>query len=197
MIDIHLYAVNLQAPLVKTVLEQSVITSTLLLTLLLMVGLFFFIRASIKDRTEQVELLAKEPEESIFERLQTYFEQRAYRITTVDGVNNIVTYEGFVPPSGFIAVFLSLLAALGLVCIALVLALLYPNIGFAFLGICLLAPLAGLFYWRKAGKIEKVILQITTQTPITETPTRLITVTAHRDELIQLRQVMPYQLHEA
>ncbi|ACA99943.1 MULTISPECIES: cofactor assembly of complex C subunit B [Cyanophyceae] len=197
MIDIHLYAVNLQALLVKTVLEQSVITSTLLLTLLLMVGLFFFIRASIKDRTEQVELLAKEPEESIFERLQTYFEQRAYRITTVDGVNNIVTYEGFVPPSGFIAVFLSLLAALGLVCIALVLALLYPNIGFAFLGICLLAPLAGLFYWRKAGKVEKVILQITTQTPITETPTRLITVTAHRDELIQLRQVMPYQLHEA
>ncbi|WP_232308889.1 cofactor assembly of complex C subunit B [Synechococcus sp. BDU 130192] len=178
-------------------LEQSVITSTLLLTLLLMVGLFFFIRASIKDRTEQVELLAKEPEESIFERLQTYFEQRAYRITTVDGVNNIVTYEGFVPPSGFIAVFLSLLAALGLVCIALVLALLYPNIGFAFLGICLLAPLAGLFYWRKAGKVEKVILQITTQTPITETPTQLITVTAHRDELIQLRQVMPYQLHEA
>lgn len=197
MIDIHLYAVNLQALFVKTVLEQSVITSTLLLTLLLMVGLFFFIRASIKDRTEQVELLAKEPEESIFERLQTYFEQRAYRITTVDGVNNIVTYEGFVPPSGFIAVFLSLLAALGLVCIALVLALLYPNIGFAFLGICLLAPLAGLFYWRKAGKVEKVILQITTQTPITETPTRLITVTAHRDELIQLRQVMPYQLHEA
>ncbi|AMA09592.1 cofactor assembly of complex C subunit B [Picosynechococcus sp. PCC 11901] len=197
MIDIHLYAVNLQALLVKTVLEQSVITSTLLLTLLLMVGLFFFIRASIKDRTEQVELLAKEPEESIFERLQTYFEQRAYRITTVDGVNNIVTYEGFVPPSGFIAVFLSLLAALGLVCIALVLALLYPNIGFAFLGICLLAPLAGLFYWRKAGKVEKVILQITTQTPITETPTQLITVTAHRDELIQLRQVMPYQLHEA
>ncbi len=197
MIDIHLYAVNLQALLVKIVLEQSVITSTLLLTLLLMVGLFFFIRASIKDRTEQVELLAKEPEESIFERLQTYFEQRAYRITTVDGVNNIVTYEGFVPPSGFIAVFLSLLAALGLVCIALVLALLYPNIGFAFLGICLLAPLAGLFYWRKAGKVEKVILQITTQTPITETPTQLITVTAHRDELIQLRQVMPYQLHEA
>nr|WP_236612455.1 cofactor assembly of complex C subunit B [Picosynechococcus sp. NKBG15041c] len=86
-------------------LEQSVITSTLLLTILLMVGLFFFIRASTKDRTEQVELLATEPEESIFERLQTYFEQRAYRITNIDGVNNVVTYEGFVPPSGFMAVF--------------------------------------------------------------------------------------------
>ncbi|BAW96938.1 hypothetical protein NIES970_18820 [[Synechococcus] sp. NIES-970] len=178
-------------------LEQSVITSTLLLTILLMVGLFFFIRASTKDRTEQVELLATEPEESIFERLQTYFEQRAYRITNIDGVNNVVTYEGFVPPSGFMAVFLSLLAALGLVCIALVLALLYPTPGFGFLGICLLAPMAGLFYWRKAGKVEKVRLQITQQTPITATPTQLITVTGHRDELIQLRQVMPYQLYDA
>ncbi|MEB3224690.1 MAG: cofactor assembly of complex C subunit B [Synechococcus sp.] len=177
-------------------LEQSAITSTLLLTLLLMVGLFFFIRASIKDRTEQLEFLAMEPEESIFERLQTYFEQRAYRIVDVDGVNSVVTYEGFVPPSGFIAVFLSLLAALGLVCIALVLTLLYPDIGFSTLAIALFAPAAGLFYWRKAGKLEKVILQITPKTPITEQPTQLITVTAHRDELIQLRQVLPYQIHE-
>lgn len=180
----------------KIVLEQSAITSTLLLTLLLMVGLFFFIRASIKDRTEQLEFLAMEPEESIFERLQTYFEQRAYRIVDVDGVNSVVTYEGFVPPSGFIAVFLSLLAALGLVCIALVLTLLYPDIGFSTLAIALFAPAAGLFYWRKAGKLEKVILQITPKTPITEQPTQLITVTAHRDELIQLRQVLPYQIHE-
>lgn len=178
-------------------LEQSVITSTLLLTLLLMVGLFFFIRASIKDRTEQIELLATEPEESIFERLQTYFEQRSYQIINVDGVNNVVTYQGFVPPSGFVAVFLSLLAALGFVCVALVLALLYPAIGFGFLGICVFAPIAGIFYWRKAGRLEKVILQITKQTPITETPTQLITVTAHRDEIIQLRQVVPYKVKEA
>ncbi|MBV5259938.1 cofactor assembly of complex C subunit B [Synechococcus moorigangaii CMS01] len=197
MIDIHLYATNPCVFRLETVLEQSVITSTLLLTLLLMVGLFFFIRASIKDRTEQLELLATEPEESIFERLQSYFEQRAYRLIDVDGVNNIVTYEGFVPPSGFIAVFLSLLAALGLVCIALVLALLFPDIGFGFLTLCTLAPLAGFFYWRKAGKIEKVMLQITPQIPITDCPRQLITITAHRDELIQLRQVVPYQLHEA
>ncbi|WP_397427685.1 hypothetical protein [Picosynechococcus sp. NKBG15041c] len=40
-------------------------------------------------------------------------------------------------------------------------------------------------------------MQITQQTPITATPTQLITVTGHRDELIQLRQVMPYQLYDA
>ncbi|WP_235641334.1 cofactor assembly of complex C subunit B [[Limnothrix rosea] IAM M-220] len=178
-------------------LEQSAITSTLMLTLLLMVGLFFFIRASLKDRTEQMEFIATEPEESVFERLQTYFEKRAYQITDIDGVNNVVTYQGFVPPSGFLAVFLSLLTALGLTCVALVLALLYPPVGFGFLGITLLAPAAGFFYWKRAGKMEKVVLQITKETPITETPTQRILVTAHRDELILLRQVVPYRLHEA
>ncbi|MGB2924128.1 MAG: cofactor assembly of complex C subunit B [Limnothrix sp.] len=178
-------------------LQQSVIPSTLLLTLLLMVGLFFFIRASTKDRTEQLEFIATEPEESVFERLQNHFEQRAYKIINIDGVNNAVTYEGFVPPSGFLAVFLSLLTAIGLICIALVLALLYPPIGFGFLALCLLAPATGFIYWRRAGKTEKVVLQITKATPVTETPSQLITVTAHRDELTQLRQVVPYKLNEA
>lgn len=168
-----------------------------MLTLLLMVGLFFFIRASTKDRTEQMEFIAAEPEESVFERLQTYFEGRAYQIKDIDGVNNKVTYQGFVPPSGFLAVFLSLLAGLGLVCIALVLALLFPNIGYGFLSICALAPIAGYFYWQRAGRVEQVILQIDKVTPITDTPQQLITVTAHRDELIQLRQVVPYKLNEA
>ena len=76
-----------------------------MLTALLMVGLFFFLRASLKDRTEQLEFLTTESEESVFERLQTYFEKRAYQITDVDGVNNVVTYQGFVPPSGFLAAF--------------------------------------------------------------------------------------------
>lgn len=168
-----------------------------MLTLLLMVGLFFFIRASIKDRTEQMEFIATEAEESVFERLQTYFEKRSYQIKNVDGVNNTVTYQGFVPPSGFMAVFLSLLTALGLVCVALVLALLFPSISFGFLAICLLSPAAGFFYWKRAGKMEQVTLQITKATPITEIPKQLITITAHRDELIMLRQVMPYKLNEA
>jgi hypothetical protein len=175
------------------VLEQSVIFSTLMLTLLLMVGLFFFIKASTKDRTEQMDFIALETEESVFERLQTYFEKRAYQIQNIDGVNNTVTYEGFVEPSGFLAVFLSLLAGTGLVCIALVLAMLYPPIGFGFLGICLLAPAAGWFYWRRAGRKERVVLQITKATPVTDEPKQLITVTAHRDEIIQLRQVVPYK----
>lgn len=178
------------------VLDQPVISSTLLLTLLLMVGLFFFIRASIKDRTEQIELLATEPEESVFAKLQDYFEKRSYQITNVDGVNNAVTYQGFVPPSGFLSVFLSLLAGLGLLCIALVLGMLFPSVGYGFMGLLILAPAAGVFYWNKAGKTEKIILQITRAVLPEHEVAQRITITAHRDELIQLRQIVPYRPYQ-
>ncbi|NJN23955.1 MAG: cofactor assembly of complex C subunit B [Acaryochloridaceae cyanobacterium RL_2_7] len=42
-----------------------VLPSTLLLTLLLMVGLFFFIRASTKDRTELMEWVTEDAGESV------------------------------------------------------------------------------------------------------------------------------------
>jgi Cofactor assembly of complex C subunit B len=166
------------------------VLSPLILTLLLMVGLFFFIRASVKDRTEQVKLLWQEPEESVLNKLQQYFEQRAYRITTVDPTLNRVTFEGFVRPSWFLAVFLSFLAAVGLLCLALVLSLLYPSSGNFFLALTLLAPAAGIFYWQKAGRREQVSLQVETISA-PQPQKSIITITAHRDELFQLQQAFP------
>ena len=92
-------------------MNTTILSSTLLLTLLLAVGLFFFIRASVKDRTEQVKLIAEQPEESLLTQLQEYFDQRAYRIDSVDAATNHVTFSGFVRPSWFLAIFLTLLAA--------------------------------------------------------------------------------------
>ena len=115
-----------------------------------MVGLFFFIRASVKDRTQQVKLIAEEPEESLLGQLQEYFDQRAYRVAAVDPAQNQVTFEGFVRPSWFLAIFLTLLAASGLLCFALVLSLLYPSLSNLFLTLILLAPAAGVFYWKKS-----------------------------------------------
>ncbi|MEQ8754914.1 MAG: cofactor assembly of complex C subunit B, partial [Coleofasciculus sp. G1-WW12-02] len=43
-------------------MSTPILSSTFLLTLLLAVGLFFFIRASVKDRTQKVQLIAQEPE---------------------------------------------------------------------------------------------------------------------------------------
>lgn len=160
-----------------------------------MVGLFFFIRASVKDRTEQIKLLISEPEEVLLERLQTYFEQRAYRITDTDTAKNQVTFQGFVKPSLFLAIFLTTLAATGLFCLALVLALLYPKAGNFVWLLLLLAPTAGVFYWRKAGRLEQVSLKLETSTP-EQNYQKLLTVTAHRDELTQLRQALPLQVVE-
>ncbi|MGB7441485.1 MAG: cofactor assembly of complex C subunit B [Coleofasciculaceae cyanobacterium] len=171
-------------------MNTATLPSIFLITLLLAVGLFFFIRASVKDRTEQVKLLATEPEESLVRRLQEYFDQRAYRVTTVDSSVRQVTFQGYVRPSWFLAIFLTLLAACGIMCLSLVLSLLYPRLTSVFLGLVLLAPAAGVFYWQKAGRTEQVSLKVE------ELPTQeagihsLVTVTGHRDELTQLRQTL-------
>jgi len=167
-----------------------ILSSTLLLTLLLAVGLFFFIRASVKDRIQQVKLLAEQPEESLLTQLQQYFDERAYRIAAVDAAANQVTFQGFVRPSWFLAIFLSLLAACGLLCLSLVLSMLYPTFGSIFLVLVLLAPVAGVFYWQKAGRSEQVYLKVEAIAGKDSMAQSLITVTAHRDELAALQEAL-------
>jgi hypothetical protein len=160
-----------------------------------MVGLFFFIRASVKDRTEQIQLIASEPEEVLIKKLKQYFTERAYQVVAVDPKKNQVTFQGFVQPSWFLAIFLSFLAGVGLFCLALVLALLYPAGGNLVWLAILLAPVAGIFYWQKAGRLEQVLLSIETIKQ-KQTNKNVLTITAHRDELIQLRQAFAFPIWE-
>lgn len=164
------------------------VASTLVLTLLLAVGLFFFIRASVKDRTQEVTLVLEQEETSILEQLQQYFARRSYRVATVDSAQNQVTYEGFVKPSVFLAIFLTLLAAIGILCLALVWSLLFPRLSSIFLGVVLLSPLAGVFYWKKAGRLEQVLLKLPDSNKLPHNSQDKITVVAHRDELIELQR---------
>lgn len=171
-------------------MNTTILSSTFLLTLLLAVGLFFFIRASVKDRTEQVRLIAQEPEESLLNRLQQYFDQRAYRVAAIDAATHQVTFQGFVRPSWFLAIFLTLLAACGILCLSLVLSLLYPTLTYAFFALVLLAPVAGVFYWKKAGRSEQVLLTVEA-VPMPNTGSQsLLTVTAHRDEVQELKHAL-------
>jgi len=170
--------------------NTPILSSTFFLTLLLAIGLFFFIRASVKDRTEQVKLLAEQSEESLLAQLQQYFDQRAYQVTAVDAAQNRVTFQGVVRPSWFLAIFLTLLAACGFLCLALVLSLLFPGIGSIFLALMLLAPAAGLFYWQRAKRPEQVSLKLETISSEAKETQSLITVTAHRDELAALQEAL-------
>ncbi|MBC1267750.1 cofactor assembly of complex C subunit B [Trichormus variabilis FSR] len=176
-------------------MDTAILPSTFLLTLLLAVGFLFFIRASTKDRTEMMQLISEQEESVLMPQLQEYFRSRSYRVAEVDHEKNQVTFEGFVKPSIFLAVFLTLLASAGLVCLSLVFALLFPRFGNIFLGLVLFAPLSGLFYWKKAGRLEKVVLKLESLANQPQLFSK-ITVVAHRDELLELQKALPLKPNE-
>jgi hypothetical protein len=161
--------------------------STLFLTLLMMIGLFFFIRAATKDRTETLTLTRPAAPALALQELTQHFEQRAYSVQTTDADQQVVCLRGMVRPSLFLAIFLTTLAAIGMSCLALVLMSLFPSVGLVFLGLMVLAPAAGFYYWRRARREEQVTVQVT-HVPSAEQSQ--VTVTAHRDELIALQQVL-------
>jgi Cofactor assembly of complex C subunit B len=164
--------------------NTPVISTAFLMTVLTFIGLLFFIRASVKDRTKQIKFISSESETTVLNKLQKYFEQRAYQIVNVDTQQQIVTFQGFVRPSLFLTILLTALAGLGLSSMALVLSSLYPNLSYLTWLLLALAPIAGIFYWRRAGRREKILLAVESEV----NGDNLIVVTAHRDELIQLQE---------
>jgi hypothetical protein len=176
-------------------MDTAILPSTFLLTLLLSVGLFFFIRASTKDRTQTAQLVSDQDEAALMSQLKEYFRLRSYRVAAVDQEQNQVIFEGFVRPSWFLAIFLTLLASIGIICLLLVLYLLFPDLSTFFLALVLLSPLTGLFYWKKAGRLEKVSLKVEA-TENQQHSSSKITVVAHRDELTELQRALQLKAGE-
>jgi len=170
---------------------NTVLSSTFFLTVLLIVGLIFFLRASVKERIEQIQLISSLSEESLYTHLQQYFDHRAYKLVDVDKSKNLVKFQGNVRPSWFLAIFLSFLAACGFLCLGLVLSLISSSLNAFVLVLPLFAPLTGVFYWQKAGRVEQVLLKIE---PNQEQPQQtLITVRGHRDELSEMQKFLSLQ----
>jgi hypothetical protein len=176
--------------------------SALFLTSLLLVGLFFFIKGSTKDRT-QAWLFEAEGliDDQLLERVRHYLQQRAYRVIKIEPERELVTLAGRVKPSIFLAGLLVFLSALGLACLGLVLSILLPTVGNYFLLLSLLAPGAGAFYWRGADRDEKISLQLrSAETSIdskpdqdrspneSNSPSSRIWVSAHKDELVAMQK---------
>lgn len=168
-----------------------VLSSTVFLTVLMLIGLVFFIRASVKDRTQVLSFTSAQPEAALASQLQRYFTQRAYQVTTVDSEENKITFEGIVRPSVFLAIFLVMLAVVGTLCLSLILVISFPSLSRgAFLPI-VLSPLAGFFYWEKAKRPEKVVLKLEAASKNLSASQSLLTVIAHRDELLELQRALP------
>ena len=173
-------------------MESAVSQSTFFLTLLLGVGLFFFIKASTKDRTEVAEFSSELTFEALHQTLIDYFQDRAYRLNadaSEKDADSWVTLVGIVRPSVFLAIFLSCLAAVALMCFALVLATLFSSYGPIFFGLVLLSPITAIIYWKQAKREEQIAFQI--QDAGTE---RTLLVRGHRDEIIQLKANAPFKM---
>ncbi|WOD40059.1 cofactor assembly of complex C subunit B [Nodosilinea sp. E11] len=175
-------------------MTETVTYSTLVLTLLMMVGLVFFIRASTKARLETRTLVKPMEPLALLQELTTYFEGRSYAVAAAEAEAQRIVLRGRVRPSLFLAGFLTLLAAVGALCFALVLTNLWPAYSTGFLALLGLAPAAGWFYWRGSDRDEEIILAVqpnaASASPV---PTATVTITAHRDELIALEQTLGRQ----
>lgn len=176
-------------------MRSFVLPSTFLLTLLLMVGLFFFIRASVKDRTEELQWLSSQSEEEVLQQVEAYLSNRAYRIVSLDKEQEQVTFEGVVRPSLLLAGFLSGLMLTATLCLSLVLSILFPTIGLGFTVLTAISPLAGWFYWQRAERPERVKLKVEPAPTSTSLATSidsktLLTVIAHRDEITAMRPTL-------
>jgi len=155
--------------------------SALLLTGLLAVGLFFFLRASIKDRTESLPLVVNSAD--LPHRVRQYLQNRGYRLVTLDGDSDTVVFEGQVRFSVGVLILLSLLGGIGAACLGLVLSILLPELWQLPLEIATVAIATigtGIFYALGANRTEQVKL-------IAQPNDRLLVI-AHRDELSQLQR---------
>ena len=159
------------------------LASTLLLTLLLAVGLVFFLRAASKDRTTVVEVHSPRPALEVLEALSGWLTSRGWRTEAGDPERSLLRFRGEVGASTPLAVLLSLLGAVGAACLALVIRQLLPQLGWWPLLLALLGPAAGLLYMRRAERAETFELRLLDGDG---TQGSTLQLRAHRDELIAI-----------
>lgn len=151
------------------------------MTLLLSIGLFFFIRAASKDRTQQRRYdVVGRPMTDLAPALRQYFDHHQFRMETQDDQGR-ATFVGTAQASEFLAVFLSCLAGLGLVCLVLVLQSILPQLGGIPWLLLVAAPLAGTLYRQRMQRQESLTVLLTEW----QQGSRL-QLTGQRDELDRL-----------
>ena len=157
--------------------------STLLLTLLMTIGLVFFLRAASKDRTTVVDVQSPRPALEVLDGLSQWLRQRGWQAEDGDPERRLLRFRGQVGASGTLALLLSLLGTVGAACLGLVLRQLLPSLGWWPLLLALIGPLAGLVYRRRAARQELVELRLISDD---DAPLSQLRLRAHRDELIAL-----------
>lgn len=170
------------------------LASTLVLTLLMAIGLVFFLRAASKDRTTVVDVQSPRPPLEVLQGLQEWLEQRGWQTEGGDAERQVLRFRGQVRASAPLALLLSLLGAVGAACLGLVIAQLLPVLGLWPVLLALLGPLAGVLYRRRAARAETLELRLLSERDVAPSNLRL---RAHRDELIAIEQELGARLQLA
>ena len=169
----------------KLLLEmQYAFSSILLLTILLAIGLIFFLRAASKDRTTVIDVCSPLPPIEVLNGVTIWLEQRGWRSDGGDVDRKVLKFNGNVSSSSALAVFLSILGGLGASCLGLVLSQLFPGLGYWPLLLAIFgAPLAGFVYSKKSSRVESVEVKLLSTN---ESSMSILRLRAHRDELIAM-----------
>jgi len=162
---------------------QSSYYSTFLLTILLAIGLGFFIRAASKDRTTVVDIASPLPPLDVLNGISNWLEERGWRREGGDLDRKVLRFNGSVAHSPLMAVFLSILCALGGACLGLVICQFYSNLVWWPLLLAALGPIAGVFYKSSASRSESLEVRLVSSVMSSDSQLR---IKAHRDELIAL-----------
>ncbi len=151
------------------------LNSTLLLTILLAIGLFFFLRASSKDRTTVVEISSSQKPVKVLNGLYEWLDLRGWKQTGGDFSQRILIFKGQVVSSKFLAIFLGILGGFGSCALGLVIIQIYPALGWWPILLGLIGgPLSGMVYFKKSARDKD------------DDVMTFLRLRAHRDELISL-----------
>ena len=158
--------------------------SVLVLTILLAIGLVFFLRAASKDRTTIVDVTSPMPPLQVLKGITIWLEDRGWQSNGGDADRQVLRFNGSVSSSNSLALFLSILGGLGASCLGLVLSQIYPKLGFwPFLLSVVCGPLAGILYKAKSSRMEQLELRLVS---FSEASGSVLRLRAHRDELIAM-----------
>ena len=164
---------------------QSAFSSTLFLTILLAIGLVFFLRAASKDRTTVVDVQSPLPPLEVLKGVSCWLEERGWKRNGGNVEEKLLLFNGSVASSTFLSIFLSCLGGLGSACLGLVLIQLYPSLSWWPLLLSVIgAPLAGMIYRIKSNREESLELRLLSSEL---SNTCILRIKAHRDELIAIQ----------
>ena len=165
--------------------------STFLLTILLSIGLFFFLRASSKDRTTTIEISIETEQIDSLNIICNWLKLRGWNQVGGNIDQKTLTFKGQVISSNSLAIFLSILGGLGSCSLGLVIRQIYPNLGWWPILLGLIGgPISGIIYLKKSKREETFEFRLV-DTVDKSTKLRL---RAHRDELISLEKELQDKL---